>query len=142
MKYDDASWHYGGTFPADLSPEAGGTHIGMFVAWCLLNGMAGKIHTEDFPEMLVRLKNRELTPGAWFLGACDEKFTDEDLSEEGNAFAQNYYEGEFAGYLDDYTDAVGKGFPTLYHVPDTWGTFDSLSKVIRRRYELWKKSAR
>ena len=23
MKYDDASWHYGGDFPADLPQEAG-----------------------------------------------------------------------------------------------------------------------
>ena len=33
MKYDDASWHYEGAYPADLPPEAGATHIGMFLAW-------------------------------------------------------------------------------------------------------------
>jgi hypothetical protein len=33
MKYDDASWHYGGDFPADLPREAGSTHIAMFLAW-------------------------------------------------------------------------------------------------------------
>lgn len=26
MKYDDASWHYGGEFPDDLPPTAGATH--------------------------------------------------------------------------------------------------------------------
>src|SRR6266404_3538306 len=36
MKYDDASWHYGGDFPEDLPREAGATHTGMFVAWALL----------------------------------------------------------------------------------------------------------
>ncbi len=29
MKYDDASWHYGGEFPADSPDEFGGTHIGL-----------------------------------------------------------------------------------------------------------------
>lgn len=39
MKYDDASWHVGGDFPKELPPEAGATHIGMFAAWCMLNGL-------------------------------------------------------------------------------------------------------
>ncbi|MGN6118448.1 MAG: DUF7832 domain-containing protein, partial [Rhodanobacter sp.] len=43
MKYDDASWHYGGDFPKDLPDEAGATHTGMFVAWALLSGLAGQI---------------------------------------------------------------------------------------------------
>jgi len=48
MKYDDASWHYDGEFPADLPPEAGATHIGMYLAWCLLNELAGPLYTDDF----------------------------------------------------------------------------------------------
>ena len=36
MKYDDWSRHGGGNFPADLPPEAGATHAGMFLAWALL----------------------------------------------------------------------------------------------------------
>jgi len=39
MKYDDASWHSEGDFPGDLRAEAGATHIGMFFAWLMLNGM-------------------------------------------------------------------------------------------------------
>ena len=31
MKYDDASWHYGGDFPADLPQAAGATHIVMVI---------------------------------------------------------------------------------------------------------------
>jgi len=60
MKYDDASWHYGGDFPKDLPNEAGATHIAMFVAWCLLNGLAGEIHTDDFPEEFELLKPQQL----------------------------------------------------------------------------------
>jgi len=41
MKYDDASWHYGGDFPDDLPDEAGATHTGMFLAWALLSGLGG-----------------------------------------------------------------------------------------------------
>jgi hypothetical protein len=138
MKYDDASWHYGGDFPSDVLREAGGTHIGMFVAWCLLNGLGGDIHTKELPDILDRLRKREQTPGNWFLGACDEKFTNEDLSEEGNEFARAYYEMRAGGYVDDYTAAVGEGYPTLYHVPDTWDTYEKLSPVLGRRFKGWK----
>ena len=122
MKYDDASWHYGGDFPADLPAKAGATHIGMFVAWALLNGLAGELHTED-PDDLARLKARDITPGAFFIQACDEKFTDEDLSEEGNAFARICYDGEQAQYVDDYVDVVARDLDTVYHAEDSWENF-------------------
>ena len=98
MKYDDASWHYGGKFPKDLPMEAGATHTGMFVAWAFLSGLAGEIHVEDFPEDIPRLKSRSITPGAFFLEACDGKFTDEDLTDEGNAFAQAYFDFDKGDY--------------------------------------------
>jgi len=138
MKYDDASWHYGGDFPSDLPNAAGGTHIGMFVSWCLLNGLGGEIHAEEFPDILEKLRNRGLTPGAWFFQACDGEFTDEDLSEEGNDFAKNYFDFDVGQYLDDYQNSVGSDLPTLYHVSDTWQTFDVLSPIIQGRYQEWK----
>lgn len=145
LKYDDASWHYGGNFPQDLPPEAGATHIGMFVAWAMMSGLAGQIHTEDFPEMLEKLQRRELTPAAWFIEACDEKFTDEDLNEEGNAFALEYYANDAgirtgtASYLGDY-EAVFPSLDTLYHVPDTWDSYDLLAPAISRRFLKWRNS--
>lgn len=44
MKYDDASWRYGGEFPAELDETAGATHIAMFAAWCVLNGLSAELH--------------------------------------------------------------------------------------------------
>ncbi len=140
MKYDDASWHYGGDFPAGLPSEAGATHIAMFVAWAVLNGLEGGLHMADD---LAKLRDRSITPGRWFISACDEAFTDEDLNAEGNAFTRAYYAGEDdlrtepGSYLADYADA----FPaceTLYHVPDTWETFAALDPVIRTRFGAWR----
>lgn len=92
MKYDDASWHYGGDFPKDLPTKAGATHIAMFLAWAVLNGLASDFHTAEPSEELAGLRDRKITPGEWFIMTCDEKFTDEDLSDEGNLFALGYYE--------------------------------------------------
>lgn len=139
MKYDDASWHYGGDFPKNLPNEAGATHIGMFVAWCLLNGLAGELHIEDFPEELEKLKRRKVTPGSWFIAACDEKFTDEDLSDEGNSFAKYYYEDEeTAKYIADYDNILCENVESVYEVKDSWENYDKLAPKIKERYEAWK----
>ncbi len=140
MKYDDASWHYGGDFPSNLSDEAGGTHIGMFVAWCLLNGLAGEIHTDEFPEGLEKLKNREETPGQWFINNCDEKFTDEDLNETGNKFAQYYYADKNASYLGVYERILGQNVSHLYAVPDTWESFEKLARVLNEAFSQWSSN--
>lgn len=141
MKYDDASWHYGGDFPADLAPEAGATHIGMFVTWALLAGLAGEIHLDEGSDGISRLESRAVTPGQFFLEACDEKFTDEDLSDDGNAFAKAYYDLSSGAFLADYEETAGGDLPSLYHVPDTWETFDRLKPVFDRRYREWRGDA-
>lgn len=140
MKYDDWSWHAGGDFPADLPPEAGGTHIGMFVAWVLLHGLAGDIHLVEFPEPFARLRERKVTPGQFFLDACDGKFTDEDLSELGNRFAEHYYEHDDrpGTYFSDYAATVGAEPPSIYHVPDSWETYERLAPVIQQRFDEWR----
>lgn len=142
MKYDDASWHYGGNFPKGLPSSAGSTHIAMFVAWAAINGLAGDLHTEDFADDLVALRGRQLTPTAWFLRVCDEKFTDEDLNSEGNDFAQAYYGNsnglhtDEGSYLADY-DTVFQSSQSLYHVPDDWNTFTKIDPLIRHRFDAW-----
>ena len=134
-KYDDADWHYGGDFPPDLPNAAGATHIGLFVASCILQGLVGELHAEEIEA----LQSREITPGAWLVAACDKKFTDEDLNDEGNAFAMDYFYPEGAQYLADYEHAFGRGLKTLYHVQDTWESFDIIDKVIRERLTEWRK---
>jgi len=143
MKYDDASWHYGGNFPADLPIEAGATHMALFVAWCALNGMGGEPNEVENSKALEALRARAVTPSQWFIAICDEKFTDEDLSEEGNAFAIDYYNAEAKQhsrsgcYLVDYENTFPE-VPTLYGVPDTWQSYDRIAPVIARRAAKWR----
>ncbi len=139
VKYDDASWHYGGNFPKDLPDEAGATHTGMFVAWALLSGLAGEIHTVEFPQDLEKLRSRSVTPGQFFLDACDGKFTDEDLNDEGNSFAESYFDFDRGSYLTDYQRVLADGLPSTYHVEDNWGNFDKLRPVLDGRLQEWRR---
>lgn len=138
MKYDDASWHYGGDFPKDLPPEAGATHAGMFLAWAILSGLGGSLHTEECPDDLDSLKKRTITPGQFLIAACDEKLTDEDLNKEGNAFAKIYLDFKKGQFLPDYEALLAQGLPTTYHIKDSWANFDRLKPVLDRRFEEWK----
>lgn len=142
MKYDDASWHSGGKFPRDLPASAGATHTGMYVAWALQSGLAGKLHTDEMPKNLEKLAARSLTPGAFFLWACDGKFTSEDLNDEGNAFTGRYFDLSKGSYLADYTAILGHGLPIgseqLYYVADTWENFDKLKPRLDQRLADWR----
>jgi hypothetical protein len=142
MKYDDASWHYGGNFPKNLPIEAGATHTGMFLTWALLSGLGGVLHTKEFPENIDRLKSRSVTPGAFFIDACDGKFTDEDLNDEGNAFTQAYFDFQTGKYLADYEETVGENSQQLYYVKDSWENFDLLKSVLNNRLTAWRKAKR
>ena len=140
MKYDDASWHYGGDFPEDLPETAGATHIGMFLAWTLINDMAGDLHIEDSQESLRKVKNRDMTGSEFLLQECDEKFTDEDLNDEGNSFTKYYYDDNEGSekYISHYEQALSSDLPSMYHVKDTWENFDKLKILIDDAYQQWK----
>ena len=141
MAIDRADWHSGGNFPADLPPENGGTHIGMFLAWIIHNGLQGEFHNDESPKDLEAVRARRMTGREFLFRACDGKFWNEDLSDEGNAFAAAYYSGEggkgYGPYIEDYELALAAGLPSTYHVEDTWANYDAIAPVISRRYAEW-----
>lgn len=139
LKYDDAWWHYDDRFPDDLSREGASTYIGMFLAWAILNGLGDPIH---YPEDKHELEYRLMTPGEFLRELCNEEFTDEDLNDEGNAFTQTYFDIHKGRYLADYIEIVGDHWPSIYHVPDTWETYDRLQPVLDRRFAGWRAARR
>ena len=137
MTYDRADWHYGGDYPDDLPPERGGTHIGMFLAWAVTRDLIGTLHLQESSAELERLRAREITGSEFLFAACDERFWEDDLNDEGNAFAEEYYRSY--RYLDDYSASLGSGLESLYHVEDSWENFDRLKPVLDRRLAHWRR---
>lgn len=136
MAYDKAEWHYGGKFPANLPRENGGTHIGMFLAWAINRGLEGDLHRTDSTEELRAVRARTMTGREFLEKACDGRFWEEDLNEEGNAFAKQYYATN--RYGEDYDKTLASGLPTIYHVADSWENYDRIAAVIDRRFSEWK----
>ncbi|GGI21471.1 DUF7832 domain-containing protein [Oxalicibacterium faecigallinarum] len=128
MKYDDASWHYGGDFPVDQPAEHGGTHIALFLRWCLTKGWAGEWLQEESPDDITDVMNGTQSATA-FLFAHDGKFVDDMLNDEGKAFANQYY-GEDGLYLEDYSINFGH---LMYVAPEDAHDFDQFSAMMEQR---------
>jgi hypothetical protein len=137
MKYDDASWHYDGDFPADQPEENGGTHIALFLKWCFIKGWAGSLHTEEEPEAVAAVVDGSLPATEFLFKYCDGMFTDEDLNEAGNSFAAKYY-GPDGLYLDDYAQVF---FDEMYVAPEESHDFGKFSSVLEARFGsgIWTK---
>jgi hypothetical protein len=137
MKYDDASWHAGGNFPSDLALDAACTHTGLYLAWAVLAGLGSKELRDDFEAELVKLGARLISP-CQFYRTMDGKLTDEDLSDEGNAFTKVYFDFDVGQYLKDYEQTLCAGLPTMYHVADSWESYDRLKPILDKRLAAWR----
>lgn len=141
MKYDDASWHFTAKdFPSDLPQSAGATHIGMFVVWAVLNQLMSEEFNSDFVETIPKLQLRQITPGQFVWSFMEGKFSSQDLSETGNAFAAYYYKSENPhsdSYLKFYESRIKGLLTSEYLLPDSWGTFDAVSLALDQAFQVW-----
>ena len=129
MKYDDASWHYGGNFPDGQPEEHGGTHIALFLKWCFIKGWAGELHLTEEPEAVKQVIDGSLSGTEFFFQYCDGKLVDEMLNGEGNRFAEQYY-GDDGLYLDDYSEHFGD---LMYVAPESAHDFSRYSSILESR---------
>lgn len=144
VSYDKMEWHYGGQFPEDLPDERGGTHIGIFLAWCVLHDLDGDLHRKQTANETAALRARKITGRQFLQNACGEKFTSLSLNETGQQFCQTYYLEEHpsscGSYMDDYCSTLAASLSTAYHVEDTWENYDLMETVIDKKFEIWKHS--
>ena len=131
MKYDDASWHYGGDFPEHAPIENGGIHIALYLKWAFLKGWAGEIHLEEDESEVDKVLSSEMTATEYFFKYCDGKLTDEDFNSDGVAVANRYY-GDDGLYLDDYANSIDDD---LYTISEEQHDFEKLYKIMNSRLE-------
>jgi hypothetical protein len=134
---DQAQWHYAGDFPRELPPEAGGTHIGMYLAWIIQRDLGSATLRKYARGSLPLLRQRKITGRELLFTDLDEKFYETLLTPAGREFTRDYY--ETGCYIDDYDEVLGGSLATIYHVMDTWSNYDRLAPVIDNRYSHWKE---
>ena len=72
----------------------------------------------------------------------DRCLIDEMLSDEGNAFAQSYFDFERGEYMKDYARVLQRDLPSEFHVPFTEANYQAIRGVIDVRYAAWTQSSR
>ena len=113
----------------------------MFLAWAILNNLVSLELYIDWPEEIASVKSRQITGRDFLFRACDEKFWESDLSDEGNAFAAwNYSRPDGTmPYVEDYANVLAEDLPTIYHVMDTWENYDKVAPIDgSAAYAEWK----
>ena len=108
MSYDRADFDYS-TEANPLPKGHAATHIGMFLAWAVINELHSDFLRDHYEELLAKLRRREITGRQFFEAACSERFSERDLNEEGNTFAQHYYvdeTGKRGAYFADYKNCL------------------------------------
>ena len=92
MSIDRGDSHFGDAG----SWEKACRHMGLFLAWAMECGLASEDHEGEDAS----------SPTEYFIGACDTKLTDEDFSDEGNAFVDAAYE-DYLGEVSAYAGTLG-----------------------------------
>lgn len=129
IKYDDASWHYGGEFPEASPIEYGGTHIALFLKWAFQKGWAGQFHLDHSADAVNRVISGELSATDFLFTYCDGRLTTEDLNSAGNEIAAKYY-GDQGLYLLDYYQHFGS---LMYVAPESEHDFERFSSLMDQR---------
>jgi hypothetical protein len=137
--YDKAKYHYGGNYPEDLPEEQAFVHTGMFLGWIVDNDLYSDWFKEEMEGYITAFKAREMT-GAKVYEECDGALVDDMLNEEGNAFAQAYFDFEKGKYIYDYEELLARGLSSTYHVEDTWENYEIIARRISDRYLEWKRN--
>ncbi|HXC01629.1 MAG TPA: hypothetical protein VNU49_03185 [Opitutaceae bacterium] len=136
--YDKAKYHYETIEQHDLSEEHAANHTVVFLRWLIDRRMMSEFFEKEAVEILRKFRAGQATIHQvyeWW----DCCLIDDMLSEEGNAFAKHYFDFEHGRYIHDYIATLKHGLPTEFHIDYSEGNYQTMKKVIDRRYEEWKK---
>lgn len=136
MKFDDAESYFLNATREGYTWEAAATHIGMYVTWLIEQSLFG----DNADAVAVgRVKSRHMTGAEFVEEHCDGKLLDEDLSEDGLAFTEWYYER----YLDDYCRhfRLDGSADALANVANTWDNYERLKPLLDGALAKWRREA-
>jgi|JI10StandDraft_1071094.scaffolds.fasta_scaffold49939_5 hypothetical protein len=138
MAIDNAEWHYSGDFPKNLPDENGGTHIGIYLTWILMNRLEGSEILEDNKKACEKVRARKMTGRDFLFEYLDGKLSEYDLNPEARAFTLKYYDPNDSEYCDDYLKALKISMKQFYEVKDTWSNYDKVAKLMDKSFAMWK----
>jgi hypothetical protein len=139
--YDKAKYHDESVRQHGLSEEHAANHTVVFLRWLIEHRMISQLFEQEDSEILRKFRSGEATiyeVYEWY----DRCLIDVMLSEEGNAFAMHYFDFEHGKYGNDYCGALQHKLPTLFHIDYNEANYQTMKRIIDRRYKEWKRPKR
>lgn len=135
--YDKAKYHDDSISQHGLSEEHAANHTVFFLRWLIERRLMSDFFEETSADILKKFREGNATIYQvydWW----DRCLVDDQLSEEGNAFAMHYFEFEHGTYLEDYVATLQGDLPSEFHIDFTEANYEAMKSVIERRYKEWK----
>lgn len=135
--YDKAKYHHDANdFPESYPIEQAYVHTGLFVAWLAENDLLD-ISDPVNRNLIAQCKRREITGPQQYekMGEC---LIDYMLTEEGNLFAQEYFNFSTGAFIPDYRALLVKDLPSDYAVSDSWENYEIIRQRFDERFRDWK----
>lgn len=138
--YDKSKWHFDAEdFPQELSTDQGTVHIAFFYRWMLEHQLANTtVIEEDDLGLYEQLMKGEITTLDFFIEFYDGVLIDEDLTEEGAAFASTYYDA----YLTDYENLplqLFDGYDSLYAAIYNEENYALVARLLEGKFKAFLK---
>lgn len=137
--YDKAKYHRESVELAGLDEVQAEVHTAYFLGWLIDTDLLSDEMRDECAELIADYKSRKKTAIDVY-GWWDCCLVDDMLSDDGNAFAQSYFDFTNGQYLADYADLLVQDLPSEFHVPYTWENYDIIRLQIDRRYAKWRES--
>lgn len=136
MSYDKAKYHFESVEKEGLDQSQAYVHSGFYLGWLIDNNLLDEEFAEDCESEIALFIKREITAPRLF-ELLDGVLSQHDLSEQGNAFSQSYFDFDTGNYLHDYHKFLSDGLPSEFHVQDTWENYHIAAGFISKRYHQW-----
>jgi hypothetical protein len=139
--YDKAKYHDDTINELGLPEEHAANHTAFFLRWLIERSLMSNFFETEGADVVKAFRNGQASIHDvydWW----DRCLIDEMLSDEGNAFAQSYFDFERGEYMKDYARVLQRDLPSEFHVPFTEANYQAIRGVIDVRYAAWTQSSR
>lgn len=139
--YDKAKYHDDTVEEFGLPEEHAANHTVFFLRWLIEHSLVSSFFQTESADVLDAFRAGKASIHdvyEWW----DRCLISDMLSDEGNAFAQAYFDFERGEYLRDYAQVLQRDLPSEFHVAYTEQNYQSMRAVIDARYAAWQANAR
>jgi hypothetical protein len=135
--YDKAKYHDQSVQEHDLPDNHAYHHTTYFLAWLIRNRLMSEWFETEAKDEIAKYRAGDISVNdlyEWW----DCCLISDMLNDEGNAFAQAYFDFDKGRYIADYEQHLLGDLPSIFHLPYTTEYEAMIHRVVDDRYREWK----